>query len=304
MSIRPCPVSTTLTSLIYGGIALLILIPLSYPAVGESDSVAEIERLLIEEAFERRQWMIRASHILIAFGSDDAVRDRNAALSKLRAVEFRLRNGEISFERAARLFSDDKLTSETGGDLDYFSVFEHLYPIESAAYETPVGEISPPVKSRFGWHLVKVTERVHLPGKMRAARITIDKSSPDARERIEAIADLARQKPFHQLVEEFSENPVSRNRGGDLGTNRLVTTLQTALLGLSLHEVSEPVQTENAWHLIKLTEITPFTPLSHAANELGQMIRLDRRVDRIKADIAEGNAGYPISRYLLNRGGS
>ena len=93
------------------------------------------------EAEER----IRARHILVA--SEDEAKD----------IVDRLAKGE-AFEELAAQYSLDG-SKEQGGDLGYFTAGEMVKPFSDAAFALEVGEVSQPVQSEFGWHVIKLEEK-------------------------------------------------------------------------------------------------------------------------------------------------
>ncbi|MGY8980330.1 MAG: peptidylprolyl isomerase, partial [Flavobacteriales bacterium] len=101
---------------------------------------------LFNEALERIQYDINASHILIKIDNDDSKTALNEALS----IRNQIINKEISFSEAAVKFSDDEYVLDSKGNLGYFTAFMMLYDFESVAYNTPIGEVSIPVKTQYG----------------------------------------------------------------------------------------------------------------------------------------------------------
>jgi peptidyl-prolyl cis-trans isomerase D len=98
---------------------------------------------------ERRQ----ARHILIKADSDEA--SLKAALDKANAVKSRLDAGE-EFAAVARELSDDKSTADKGGDLGFFAHGVMLPEFDEAVFSTAVGEVSSPVESQYGYHVIKI----------------------------------------------------------------------------------------------------------------------------------------------------
>lgn len=88
---------------------------------------------------------VRASHILVK-----TEQEANSIL-------FDLKRG-ASFEEMAKKHSICPSKSK-GGDLGWFGKGQMVREFEKAAFELPVGELSKPVKSQFGWHIIKVTEK-------------------------------------------------------------------------------------------------------------------------------------------------
>src|SRR5690606_30823543 len=112
---------------------------------------------LVREAWERAQKEVRASHILVALQEGATPEDTLAAWKRINALRDRVLKGE-DFAAVARGKggSDDPSAASNGGDLGWFSVLQMVYPFENAAYNTPVGQVSQPVRTRFGYHIVRV----------------------------------------------------------------------------------------------------------------------------------------------------
>ncbi len=115
---------------------------------------------------------MNASHILIKTNPDANPEDTLIAYEKVMKISDRFLTGE-SFEMIARGTSDDPSVKSNGGSLGYFTVFQMVYPFETGAYNTAVGEISDPVRSDFGYHIIKVTDRIPALGSMEVAHLFI-----------------------------------------------------------------------------------------------------------------------------------
>lgn len=89
---------------------------------------------------------VRASHILV---------DTEEEALELKK---RIENGE-SFESLAREYSKC-MSREKGGNLGFFKRGQMVKPFEDAAFSLPVGVVSDPVKTEYGWHLIKVTSKI------------------------------------------------------------------------------------------------------------------------------------------------
>ena len=105
---------------------------------------------LAKEAYERGKFDIAASHILIRTDYESVPQDTLAAYNKIKSIRERALKGE-DFTTLAKTYSEEPGASERAGDLGYFSVFTMVYPFETAAYNTPVGEISDIVRTSFGY---------------------------------------------------------------------------------------------------------------------------------------------------------
>ena len=121
-----------------------------------TDETADEE--LINEAYERMKWNIRASHILIKCGEDALPADTLAAWNEISKIRKSALKGE-DFGQLAVSNSQDPSAERNKGDLGYFTAFSMVYPFESGAYNTPVGGISEIVRSKFGYHIIKVVDK-------------------------------------------------------------------------------------------------------------------------------------------------
>ena len=104
----------------------------------------------------------KISHILFAFGKDGG----NDEQALQRAMKAKQELSTKDFAALAAELSDDKLSAKNGGDLGLFNVGVMEKAFEEAASKLNLGEVSEPVKSAFGYHLIKVTELV--PGEVKS----------------------------------------------------------------------------------------------------------------------------------------
>lgn len=255
---------------------------------------------LLEEAYQRMQYDIRASHILVNVGEHASPADTLAAWERITRIRERILAGE-SFDKIARLESDDSSARDqegtstrpamrgNGGDLGYFSVLDMVYPFETAAYNTPVGEISPPVRSSFGYHIIKVTDRLPAMGRAHVAHImtifppgtdanqqeNLEQHSQEIYERILAGDD------FGELAANYSDDRSSGRRNGEMPpftSNRMVPEFIKAISLLEKPgNISAPVRTQFGWHIIKLLDKTPPGQFEDVALDLKNRISRDSR---------------------------
>lgn len=234
---------------------------------------------LVEEALDRMQYDIRASHILISVEEHAAPADTLEAWNKIMEIRERIINGE-DFAQLAIEYSDDPSAKDmpatanrpgrrgNKGNLGYFSVFNMVYPFETAAYNTPVNEISMPVRTNFGYHIIKVEEKLPAMGRARVAHIMVSvpadapgDNQRQAKEKIDEIYQklIEEGEDFESLAQRFSDDKASARRGGELPaftSNRMVPQFIKAISDLENGQISEPVRTDFGWHIIKLFEKT------------------------------------------------
>ena len=227
-----------------------------------------VEERLAREAYARLLEEVEASHILFSIPPTATTSQKKAIYARAMRVREQALNG-TDFGTLARRYSDDPSAEMNEGYLGYFKGFQMVYPFEKAAYETPTGEISLPVESRFGYHLIKVTGR----RKTRAIglahimlRVSQDAPEKEQKAKEKLIKDIYKQiekgADFADLARQYSEDASSAVRGGELPvleSGQFVKSFEDAAFALdSIGQVSYPVRTEFGWHILKLlSEKTP-----------------------------------------------
>lgn len=222
----------------------------------------ELDRLL-NEALERSDFEIKASHILVAVDELAQPADTLKAYNKALEIRSKLING-MSFEDAALKFSDDLSAENNKGNLGYFSVFKMVYPFESGAYTTKIGEISLPVRSNFGYHLIKVYNKRATPKVKNIAHILVeakDMNDAEAKKKINEIYKrLEVGDTFYDVAFHFSEDIYSREKGGDLGIYNEgalnIEGISDIVYNLNFKGAySKPFFSQYGWHIVSVTHI-------------------------------------------------
>ena len=220
---------------------------------------------LFDEALDRIQYDINANHILINIVDEN----NDEALNKIKDIRKQILNGNISFEDAAVKFSDDKSALDNKGNLGYFTAFMMVYDFETAAYTTPIGEISQPVKTKYGYHILKVNEKRKAVGERKVAHImfkTGKNSKPkkiqEAKDKIFETYELLKNGDrFAEVAERFSEDRSTAVKGGILppfGVGKMVAEFEKKSFELqNLGDFSEPFKTDFGWHIVMLLEDNP-----------------------------------------------
>tara|TARA_R100001530_G_scaffold56454_1_gene41228 strand:+ start:1451 stop:3406 length:1956 start_codon:yes stop_codon:yes gene_type:complete len=221
---------------------------------------------LAKEAYERGKFDIAASHILIRVDYESVPQDTLAAYNKIKSIREKALKGE-DFTGLAKTYSEEPGAKERGGDLGYFSVFTMVYPFETAAYNTPVGEISEIVRTSFGYHIIKVKDRRAKLPKIGVSHIMIsDKKGArtfNPEERINEIYTMLKQgESFESLAKQFSDDKNSAVKGGKLNPftkgDLRASEFEDAAYDLKkIGDISKPVKTDFGWHIIRLDEKLP-----------------------------------------------
>lgn len=247
----------------------------------------EAEEQLLKEAYERSKTDNRASHILIKLDVHSSPEDTLLAYEKITKIYKRILAGE-PFEKVAQEVSEDPAAKKNNGDLGFFTVFQmRLYPFESVAYNTKTGEISPPFRTKSGYHIIKVTDRRKARGQVKVAHIMIviprQTKPEDAEKSKEKIFDLYNKlksgEDFAKLAKEFSDDKGTAQKGGELqwfGTRRMVREFEEASFSLkNKGDFSEPVKTSFGWHIIKLIDKIEIGSFDESKTDLKNKIAKD-----------------------------
>ncbi len=258
---------------------------------------------LVREAYDRFKTEINASHILLKLATDASPQDSIKVYNKIIGIRDQAING-TSFEELAKTHSDDPSGKTNGGNLGYFSSMQMVYPFESAAYTTNVGEISMPVRTRFGYHIIKVNDNRPSQGKVKVAHIMIrsNQGMPEADKRNnqskidEIYAKLMEGDDWNSLCSQFSQDPGSNNKGGELpwlGTGNVDPTFESKAFELEASgDMSKPFLSPFGWHIIKLIEKKGLEPFEDVEEDIKKRIARDSRstvgkkvlVDRLKKE--------------------
>jgi len=221
--------------------------------------------------YERRKEELRASNIGYGLPLNATPKDTMAAWQKASEVLKRAKAGE-DFAALAGQLSEDYSARQNGGDLYYFSSGFMVPAFEDACFQLRPGEIYPvPVRTQFGYHIIKLTDRKPNRGQIKASHIMIrfEKQPPmpedtlKAYNGIKAVQDsLQAGKDFADLARRHSQDPGSAAAGGDLGffeRRRAVQAFDQVAFSLRVGEVSGIVRTPYGYHLIKVTDEKPIS---------------------------------------------
>ncbi len=258
---------------------------------------------LIKEAYNRMLFDVRASHILVKLEKDALPNDTLIAYNKIMNLRKRILAGE-TFEKVAAEASDDPSAKDVaatnerpsykgnGGDLGYFSSFDMIYPFENGTYNTKVGEISMPIRSEYGYHIIKVTDKKKAMGKVQVAHILITMPQNAGEEDIkiakakadEVLTKLKNGEKFDELVKQYSDDKGSSSKGGvlpEFGVNRMIPEFIVAISKLEKSgDISEPVQSRYGWHILKLIERKEIKSLDELKSEIKQKVAKDERANK------------------------
>ena len=245
---------------------------------------------LVKEAYNRLQFEIRASHILFAVTESDSPADTLAAYEQALMVRDSILRG-ASFGEMAKAYSTDPSARQNMGDLGYFTVFQMVYPFESAAYNTAVGQVSMPTRTRFGFHLINVVDKKPNDGRVKVAHIMI-RNGKDAKARTFTIHEqVIAGAGWDETCQQYSEDAQSAANSGVLAPfnrNQIVPAFAEVAFSLTEQgEISDPVETPYGWHIIKLLERIPIGDFESNEYQLRAKVKRDSRAQQSKHKMIE-----------------
>ena len=270
----------------------------------------EVSDQLMQETIDRARYHIRASHILVRIPKDATPKDTLAAYHKCMQIREKIMEG-MNFNEAAARFSEDEsardfvnpqsghLQRGNAGELGYFSVLEMIYPFETAAYTTPVGQVSMPVRTQFGYHLVYVQDKIPAIAKLFVSQIFFrDTTALDSKVDHSGIMQKCAQvkqkfqqgTSFDDLAAEYSEDMATKNNGGRMepfAPNRRPGNYVYAAITLKKGQISEPVPSMIGWHILRLDSVIYTTVNDEFEYMIKNRLGRDSRSQKSKASLVE-----------------
>lgn len=307
---------------------------------------------LLMEAYNRMQYDVRASHVLIRCDENALPQDTVIAWSKanivqqllvgkanakmvadyesklkakykitktsppadtmkvynfvnpLRQLERKYRGKPAPFEEVALMVSEDESAKQNRGDLGYFTAFSMVYPFETAVYNTPVGKVGNTLRTRFGYHVVKVIDRRPAYGEILVSHIMI--KAPEGQPATDSVAAYAKAmeiyakakagEDFATLAKQFSDDKPSAANGGQLpwfGLYKMPKPFEIAAFELQNNgDISAPIKTAWGWHIIKRMDKRGVASFESMKNDLKTRVSRDQRamqgrsslIAKVKAD--------------------
>lgn len=243
----------------------------------------ELEEALYQEAYSHFSEDCEVSHILIRTEGEDTLTSYNKAIEVIK----RLNAGE-DFSKVADETSDDQSVVRNHGYLGWFTALQLVWPFEKAMYELPLNVISTPIKSDYGYHIIKVHNRRPAWGqvnarhimKMCSDRMPQEMQEKKYQEMVEIKNRLDAGEDFATLALELSEDKASAQKGGDLGwfgIGRMVREFEKATFALNPGETSEIIKTQFGYHIINLKEKRGVEPFEKKKAEIQRMMQYDSR---------------------------
>ncbi len=273
-----------------------------------------LERYLVEpnikDWYEKRKTEIRASHIMIRPDSTGELAARN----KTQAILDSIKAGN-SFESMVQKHTQDNFSKPKDGDIFYFTAGQLPFEFEDASYKTKKDSVYPEVvQTRFGFHIIKVTDiRPRVP-KIKASHILISFMNNDGTVDSAAayatmdsvLAELKAGKDFGEVAKRFSDDTGTKDKGGDLGffeRRMMVQEFDEAAFNLEVGQVSKVVPTNFGLHLIKVTEKQSYPTFEAEKENLKNLLKRSR-YNELYAEFLENykkEMNYKLDENILQQ---
>jgi peptidyl-prolyl cis-trans isomerase D len=229
---------------------------------------------------------VRASHILInQFGSDE----KN--LEEANKIYDRLKAGE-NFAALAKEYSKDPGSAARGGDLGYFSKGMMIKEFEDVAFNGKVGEVQKPLKTNYGYHIIKVTDKTDkkyivesIVNQIKQSASTKDRNYNNAGD----FSYLAKKNDFDQeanlMKYQIQETPLFVETVSAIPSIGRSERLVKFAFSNSVNSISDPFKVPNGYVVVKIIESTNegFRPFDELKVQLKPIVLREKKFEKLKA---------------------
>jgi peptidyl-prolyl cis-trans isomerase SurA len=246
---------------------------------------------MVQTAYHRTKYERKASHILILVNPETPPSDTLVAWNKISDIRKQIIEGADFNEMAAK-YSQDPSAAQNKGLLGYFSAFQMVFPFEDMTYKTPVGQVSEIVRSRFGYHIIKVHDERQTLGEMKVAHIMKmfpQQASEATIAQLKLSADSIWAKAtggadFAELAKTLSDDKQSAAEGGILNwftpTNMVPSFAEAAFALQKDGDISPVIRTPYGWHIIKRLELRTTQSFEKLRPELEAKIKQNPSISK------------------------
>jgi peptidyl-prolyl cis-trans isomerase SurA len=242
---------------------------------------------LVKLTYDRLQKEVSASHILIEVKSDASPADTVQAYNTAVSIKSQVLAGE-DFQAKVAMYSEDPTAKINNGDLGYFTALQMVSPFEEAVYSGKPGDIVGPIRTSFGYHIIKVGDTRPARGEVEVSHIMLRAGARDEVKTKNLIFEIHDQlrggAKWEELVKQYSEDPGSKDIGGKLrpfGVGVLARIPEFDAVAFSLKtpgEISDPFQTSFGWHVVRLERKIPLPSFEESIPGLKNRVARDPRI--------------------------
>lgn len=247
----------------------------------------KFEHDLVVEMYDRMKHEVNASHILFMVDENASPEKEKEIYDKAVRIRQEILDGK-DFNNAAFEYSEDPSAKTNKGNLGYFSAFTMVAPFEDAAYTAEVGEVTNPVRSAYGYHLIKVHDKRINKGEIKVAHIM--KMYPQTgltagvkrnlKNEIDSIYTLLQNGAnFAQLAKKLSDDKNSAAQGGEMPwftVGQMVSSFSEPAFAIkNIGDYTEPIETEYGFHIIKKLDEKPIESFEELQAEIEARVKRD-----------------------------
>ncbi|MGQ7870320.1 peptidylprolyl isomerase [Sunxiuqinia sp. sy24] len=250
---------------------------------------------MVKTAYERMQTEVNVSHILLLAKEDASPKDTLETYMQLLNLRRQLEDGS-DFETLALNYSEDPSAKQNKGKLGYFSAFQMVYPFEDAAYKMNVGQVSYPVRTKFGYHLIKVNNKRAARGQIKVAHImkeidehTSEEATSQGNQQLDSLLlELENGADFAEKARLHSDDQRSASSGGTLSwfssSGMMPEFAEPAFALQQDGDLSPVIRTPYGWHIIKRLEHRPIPTFDEVEDFLAEKIRNNPEISQHNAE--------------------
>lgn len=248
-----------------------------------------------KDSLETIPQRIEIYHIVKNVSSDTDKKEQTLQLATL--VRDSILKGEITFEEAAKRYSADAATKNDGGNLGWFNKGKLVPEFENAAFKLQKGELSLPVETPFGFHIIQTLEKKDNSINTRHIVFSVKTTEEDNQKAKDFLLDMKKQfengTPFEKLARNFSDDKETKGFGGLIGKltiGNIPPSIRNTIDSLKVGEVSEPLPynadpTKTAFHIIyKKKVIEPHKPSLEDDYEMLQNFASNKKRQELMQD--------------------
>jgi len=251
---------------------------------------------MVKTAYYRTQYERKASHLLVRVTPEASPADTLAAWNKINDLRKQILAG-ADFSEIAAKYSEDPSAVQNKGLLGYFTAFQMVFPFEEITYRTPVGQVSEIVRTRFGYHLIKVHDERLAAGEIKVAHIMkmFPQQAPEETiTKLKLTADSIWEKAtsgadFAGLAKMYSDDKQSSTEGGVMNwftPNNMIPSFAEAAFALKNDgDISPVIRTPYGWHIIKRLERKTIQPIEKLRPDLEAKIRQNPSISKHSDEI-------------------
>ncbi|NND06898.1 MAG: hypothetical protein HKN87_11005 [Saprospiraceae bacterium] len=237
---------------------------------------------LMKEAHERMQEDVSFSHILFKVPPGAGEQREKDIYQRAMKVLDRLRSG-ADFAKVALETSEDETVTKNEGKVGYVTAMlpDGFYQLETALYSLPGNTYSRPIRSKLGYHIVRVDGKRPARGEIEVAHI-LARSGPGAKDKIDKLyQELEKGADFEQLAKAHSQDNRTAASGGYLGffgINKYESVFENTAFRIREDGAhSRPIKTSLGWHIIKRISAKPVPSYEALRRTLESEIQKDGR---------------------------